>query len=48
MNIITRVKLLLVMREQLCDGDHPHPMRKHITVEEMERLTGRLDILYKK
>jgi len=47
MDITTRIKLFLILRERLCDGDNPHPMRKYITVEEMEKLTTNLDSLYK-
>lgn len=36
-------KLFLVIREQLCDGDHPHPLRSVLKVEDIERYNKYLD-----
>ena len=47
MEVITIAKLFLVLRERLCDGDNPHPMRKHFTVKEMGKLSKKMDAVYK-
>lgn len=36
-------KLFLVVREQMLDADNPHPLRKYITVEDMEKYNGYLE-----
>lgn len=43
----TIAKTFIVLREDLCSGDRNHPMRKHITVERMEKYTKVMDKFYK-
>lgn len=37
------IKLFIVLREQLCNADKPHPLTKTMTVEQAEKLSKYAD-----
>ena len=46
-NVNKIAMIYVAVRERLCDGDNPHPMRKFMTVEQAEKYTKDADTLYR-
>lgn len=42
----TLIKMYIVLREHLCDGDVNSPRRANFTVVEMEKITEKIDKFY--
>ena len=40
-------KIFIIVREQVCSGDDNHPLRRHITVEQMEKYSAEIDKTWK-